>query len=64
MSRIQQKAILSWARDLGAEVPTYNDLRRYQAALLKDLGEPTQRQQAIGGNVWYLNDVGLSLAKV
>lgn len=64
MSRVQQKAVLSWARDLGAKVPTYSRLRQYQATLLKELGEPTKRQQAVGGNIWYLNEVGDSIAKV
>jgi len=64
MSRAQQKAVLSWARDLGATVPSYDHLRKCQRQLLRRLGEPTKRHVSIGGNIWYLNDIGLSVAKV
>lgn len=64
MSHVQQKAVLAWAKDLGAKVPSYHKLRKCQQGLLKQLGEPTKQQVSIGGNIWYLNDVGLSIAKV
>ncbi|RDB15588.1 hypothetical protein Hypma_004040 [Hypsizygus marmoreus] len=62
-SRAQQKAVLSWARELGAAVPGYDKFRQVQAVLLKELGDPTERQESSRGNVWYLNDIGQSIKK-
>ncbi|KAJ6632325.1 hypothetical protein B0H10DRAFT_2159621 [Mycena sp. CBHHK59/15] len=62
-SRAQQKAVLSWARDLGAAVPSYNKFRQTQDVLLAEVGDPTKRQESGHGNVWYLNDIGDSIKK-
>ncbi|KAJ7017720.1 hypothetical protein C8F04DRAFT_1332361 [Mycena alexandri] len=62
-SRAQQKAVLSWAKDLGADVPSYNGFRRTQDMLLAEIGDPTKRQQSGRGNVWYLNEIGDSIKK-
>ncbi|KAJ6584296.1 hypothetical protein B0H10DRAFT_1832890, partial [Mycena sp. CBHHK59/15] len=62
-SRAQQKAVLSWARDLGATVPSYNKFRQTQDMLLAEVGNPTKRQVSGRGNVWYLNEIGDSIKK-
>lgn len=56
--------MLSWAKELGAEVPVYNTLRATQEGLLKELGDPTRREQSGRGNVFYLNEIGDAIAKV
>ncbi|KAJ7810458.1 hypothetical protein B0H14DRAFT_2157139, partial [Mycena olivaceomarginata] len=62
-SRAQQKSVLSWAKELGAQVPSYNGVRQTQDALLTEVGNPTKRQQSGRGNVWYLNEIGDSIKK-
>ncbi|KAJ7798132.1 hypothetical protein B0H14DRAFT_3546008 [Mycena olivaceomarginata] len=62
-SRAQQKSVLSWAKELGAQVPSYNGFRQTQDALLTEVGNPTKRQQSGRGNVWYLNEIGDSIKK-
>ncbi|KAG6916567.1 hypothetical protein DXG01_006338 [Tephrocybe rancida] len=62
-SRAQQKAVFSWARELGAHPPSYDAFRSSQASLLRELGDPTERQESSRGNVYYLNSIGKSIAK-
>ncbi|KAJ6501774.1 hypothetical protein DFH09DRAFT_1051553 [Mycena vulgaris] len=62
-SRAQQKAVLSWARDLGADVPTYDSFRNTQAALLAEVGDPTVRQESGRDTIWYMNEIGDSIKK-
>ncbi|KAJ7674194.1 hypothetical protein B0H17DRAFT_946770, partial [Mycena rosella] len=62
-SRAQQQAVLSWARDLGANVPSYNKFRKTQDTLLEETGDPTLQQESSRGNVWYLNEISDSLKK-
>ncbi|KAF7974716.1 hypothetical protein HWV62_11375 [Athelia sp. TMB] len=62
-SRAQQQAILLWARELGADVPSYDRLRKCQAVLKEVTGDPTTRQESGRGNVWYLNEIGDAIAK-
>lgn len=63
-SRKQQKTVLSWARELGAKVPSYDSLHKYQDKLKEDCGNPTKRQESPQGHVWYLNEIGDATAKV
>ncbi|KAF7333096.1 Carbamoyl-phosphate synthase large chain [Mycena venus] len=62
-SRAQQQAVLSWARDLGADVPSYNKYRKTQDVIMEEVGDPTTRHQSSRGNVWYLNEIGDSIKK-
>ncbi|KAJ6614498.1 hypothetical protein B0H10DRAFT_1803312 [Mycena sp. CBHHK59/15] len=62
-SRAQQQAVLSWARDLGADVPSYTKFRKTQDIILEEVGDPTTRQESSRGNVWYLNEIGDSIKK-
>lgn len=63
-SRAQQKSILLWASELGANVPSYDRLRKCQTTLKEATGDPTSRQESGRGNVWYLNEIGDAIAKV
>lgn len=64
-SQTQQHAILEWAKELGAkDVPTLSELHTYQKTMKAELGDPTQRKTSPQGHVWYLNEIGNSLAKV
>ncbi|ETW80539.1 hypothetical protein HETIRDRAFT_319612 [Heterobasidion irregulare TC 32-1] len=62
-SRTQQHAILSWARELGANPPTYDTMQRTRAELRHAIGNPTHRECSSSGNVWYLNDIAQSVAE-
>ncbi|KAJ6626753.1 hypothetical protein B0H10DRAFT_1633057, partial [Mycena sp. CBHHK59/15] len=62
-SRAQQQAVLSWAQDLGADVPSYSKFRKTQDSLLAEIGDPTKRQEPSRGNVWYLNEISDSIKK-
>ncbi|KAJ7158190.1 ribonuclease H-like domain-containing protein [Mycena crocata] len=62
-SRAQQKAVLSWAKDLGANIPSYDCFRKTQGALLAEIGDPTVRQESGRGTVWYMNEIGDSIEK-
>jgi hypothetical protein len=63
-SRAQQKAILSWAKDLGATILSYKKLQAIQTGLLSELGNPTTHVESGQGNIYYLNEIGDSIAKV
>ncbi|TFY81247.1 hypothetical protein EWM64_g2768 [Hericium alpestre] len=62
-SRAQQKAVLSWAKELGATVPSYHAYHQCADALEKELGNPTRQETSTQGNVWYINEIGDSIAK-
>ncbi|KAH9958912.1 hypothetical protein BJV74DRAFT_799986 [Russula compacta] len=62
-SRAQQKAILSWANELGATVPSYKKFRTTQTGLPNELGNPMSHVESGWGNVYYLNEIGDSIAK-
>lgn len=59
----QQKAVLSWAKQLGATSPEHTKFRATQDGILNELGDPTTRQQSGHGNVWYINEIGNSIVK-
>lgn len=64
-SRAQQKAVLSWAKQAGAQdIPSLNQFVLMQEELLERLGDPTIWQCSSSGNVYYLNKIGDSIAKV
>ncbi|KAJ6632455.1 hypothetical protein B0H10DRAFT_1770681 [Mycena sp. CBHHK59/15] len=63
-SRAQQQAVLSWAKELGAKgVPAYSNLRKTQATLHAEIGDPTVRQESGRGTIWYMNEIGESIKK-
>ena len=56
--------MLTWARELGASVPNYNQYRRVHASICEQVRNMPQQQTTGDGNVWYLNDIGDAIAKV
>ncbi|KII92048.1 hypothetical protein PLICRDRAFT_458960 [Plicaturopsis crispa FD-325 SS-3] len=52
-SRAQQEAVLSWAKELGADVPSLYALERFQKEALKAVGDPTEKVTTASGNVLY-----------
>ncbi|KAG1873405.1 hypothetical protein C8R48DRAFT_594331, partial [Suillus tomentosus] len=63
-SEAQKKAILSWAKELGAhDVPSLYALNRSQETIQKLVGDPTEKVTACSGNIFYFNDVGKAVAK-
>jgi len=63
-SQAQQKAMLTWARELGASVPNYNQYCRVHASICERVRKPPQRQATGDRNIWYLNEIGDAIAKV
>lgn len=64
-SRAQQKAVLSWGKQLGAQdVPSQSQFTSMQKDLLEKVGDPTSRKRSSRGNIYYLNEIGDSIAKV
>ncbi|KAG1779722.1 hypothetical protein EV702DRAFT_944948, partial [Suillus placidus] len=63
-SEAQKKAVLSWAKELGArDVPSLYALNRCQESVQTLVGNPTEKITAHSGNIFYLNDVGKAIAK-
>ncbi|KAG2086478.1 hypothetical protein BD769DRAFT_1320705, partial [Suillus cothurnatus] len=63
-SEAQKKAILSWAKELGAlDVPSLYALNRFQETVKTLVGNSTEKVTARSGNIFYLNDVGQAVAK-
>ncbi|KAG2156935.1 uncharacterized protein EDB93DRAFT_1247115 [Suillus bovinus] len=63
-SEAQKKAILSWAKELGArDVPSLYALNHFQETIQTLVGNPTEKVTARSGNIFYFNDVGKAVAK-
>lgn len=64
-SQAQQRAVLSWGKELGAQdVPVHSKLRSMQKDVLAEVGKPSTRYESSQGRVFYLNEIGDSIAKV
>jgi hypothetical protein len=64
-SEAQKKAVLSWAREMGAQnVPTLYALRKCQDVIRSRVGNPTCKVTASSGNVFYINSIGSAIAMV
>ncbi|KAG1863736.1 hypothetical protein F4604DRAFT_1929149 [Suillus subluteus] len=63
-SEAQKKAVLSWAREMGAQnVPTLYALRKAQDHVRSCVGNPTCKVTASSGNIFYINAIGSAIAK-
>lgn len=61
----QKKAMLEWAKDLGAKnVPSLYALEQNENRLMKSLGCPTIEVRTRNGNLFYINDIAQGIAKV
>lgn len=59
------QAVLEFARETqGKEIPSYKELRRFQAALMEHVSNPTQQYQSPNGTVFYVNEIANSLKHV
>lgn len=63
-SRAQQEAVLRFASDLGAKVPSLHALHAFEKKASEAIGNPTVEVKAKSGNVFSMNDVRESLRLV
>lgn len=64
-SETQKKAILNWARDLGAQnVPSLGSMKKCHTYLDNLVGNPTQQVTSHAGDVFYINNIAEAIAKV
>ncbi|KAG0708375.1 hypothetical protein DFH29DRAFT_979379 [Suillus ampliporus] len=62
-SEAQKKAVLSWAREMGAQnVPTLYALRKAQDHVCSCIRNPTRKVTASSGNIFYINSIGSAIA--
>ncbi|KAI6021802.1 hypothetical protein BKA83DRAFT_4055361 [Pisolithus microcarpus] len=63
-SEPQKRAILSWAKELGArDVPSLYSLNSCHEEIKKLIGDPTKKVVSASGNVFYINDIANAIAK-
>ncbi|KIK24423.1 hypothetical protein PISMIDRAFT_98570, partial [Pisolithus microcarpus 441] len=63
-SEPQKRAILSWAKELGArDVPSLYSLNSCHEEIKKLIGDPTKKVISASGNVFYINDIANAIAK-
>ncbi|KAG2752138.1 hypothetical protein P692DRAFT_201687974, partial [Suillus brevipes Sb2] len=63
-SDAQKKAVLNWARELGAQnVPSLDATKKCQLFIEDLVGQPTEKVTARSGNIFYLNDIANAIAK-
>jgi len=61
----QKRAMLKWAKDLGAtDVPNLNSLQNIQKSLAEAIGNPTVKKTSRSGDVFHINEIGLAIGKV
>jgi len=61
----QKRALLKWAKDLGArDVPKLSTLENIQKELNTVIGDPTTQKKSRLGNIFYINEIGSGIAKV
>ena len=64
-SRIQQEAILAYAKELGAkDVPTLYRLEKFREEALSSMDYTSQKIEASSGNVFYMNSIRRSIGQV
>ncbi|KAI6138558.1 hypothetical protein BKA82DRAFT_158153 [Pisolithus tinctorius] len=63
-SEPQKRAILSWAKELGArDIPSLYSLNRCHEEIKNLIGNPTRKVVSASGNIFYINDIANSIAK-
>ncbi|KAH7928239.1 hypothetical protein BV22DRAFT_974816, partial [Leucogyrophana mollusca] len=63
-SDAQKKAVLSYAKALGAKnVPSIGAFKKSQEEVSRLVGIPTEKVTARSGNIFYINSVGSAIAK-
>ncbi|KAG1879856.1 hypothetical protein F4604DRAFT_1923063 [Suillus subluteus] len=60
----QKKAILNWAKELGArDVPSFGAVKKVQKHINRLVGDPTEKVTARSGDIFYINNVAESIAR-
>ncbi|KIK76023.1 hypothetical protein PAXRUDRAFT_18501 [Paxillus rubicundulus Ve08.2h10] len=63
-SNPQQKAILNWAKELGAcNIPSLYALKQHQEQVKKIVGDPTEKIISLFGNIFYINNMAKAISK-
>ncbi|KAG1753908.1 uncharacterized protein EDB91DRAFT_1043935, partial [Suillus paluster] len=63
-SDAQKKAVLNWAKELGArDVPSLYAIKKSQAFVEDTVGQPTEKVSARSGNIFYINNIANAIAK-
>ncbi|KAG1832128.1 hypothetical protein EV424DRAFT_1313330, partial [Suillus variegatus] len=63
-SDAQKKAVLNWAKQLGAKnVPSLDGTKKCQLFIEDLVGRPTEKVTAQSGNIFYINDIANAIAK-
>ncbi|GJJ13679.1 hypothetical protein Clacol_007935 [Clathrus columnatus] len=63
-SQIQKSALLKYAHDVGGkDVPSLSTLEKLQEKLSKSFGKPTLEKKTRNHSIYYINDIGMILAK-
>ncbi|KIN93755.1 hypothetical protein M404DRAFT_75010, partial [Pisolithus tinctorius Marx 270] len=63
-SEAQMRAILDWAKELGArDVPSLYAIKQHQKYLQDTVGDPTTRVVSPSGNIFYVNNIANVIAK-
>lgn len=61
----QKRAVLNWAKELGAaNVPSLGAMKKCHNYLDELVGSPTQKMTSRAGDVFYINNVAEAIAKV
>jgi hypothetical protein len=61
----QKKAILNWAKELGAQdVPSFDAVKKVQKHINHLIGDPTEKVTAHLGDIFYINNVAELIARV
>jgi hypothetical protein len=64
-SDVQKKAVLSWAKELGAhDVPSLKAVKESNEHICELVGNPMRKVTSASGNVFYINDIWHAIAKV
>ncbi|KAG1824214.1 hypothetical protein EV424DRAFT_1320857, partial [Suillus variegatus] len=63
-SDVQKKAVLSWAKELGAhDVPSLKAVKESNEHICELVGNPMRKVTSASGNVFYINDIWHAIAK-
>lgn len=64
-SDVQKRAVLSWAKDLGAhDVPSLKAVKQSNERVCELVGNPMRKVTSASGNVFYINDIWHAISKV
>ncbi|KAG2352045.1 hypothetical protein BDR07DRAFT_1180577, partial [Suillus spraguei] len=60
----QKKAVLNWAKELGAvNVPSVGMMKKCHSYLHELVGNPTQKMTSCAGDIFYINNITEAIAK-